>query len=54
MIANYLKENTTKVGEGEDGDEYIIIRLDHVVPAINIVSRRAGLKRIQLWLAGCG
>ena len=27
-----------KVGEGREGDEYIISRFDHVIPAVNIVS----------------
>ena len=31
--------NTVKVAEGkEDTDEYIIVRLDHVVPAVNLVN----------------
>ena len=37
MVADYLKSDTTKVAEGTDGDEYLIKRLDHVIPAINIV-----------------
>jgi hypothetical protein len=31
VIANHLKQNTVKVAEGREGDEYIITRLDHVV-----------------------
>ena len=27
-----------KVGEGKEGDKYIITRLDHTVPAINIIN----------------
>ena len=57
MISNYLKENTTNVEEGQDGDEYIITRLDHVMPAVNIVNiygeqeSRAGKDRIlSSWL----
>jgi exonuclease III len=38
VVANHLKDVTTKVAEGKDGDEYIITRLEHVVPAINIVN----------------
>ena len=38
VIANYLKPETVKVTEGKEGDEYIISRLDHVIPAINIVN----------------
>ena len=38
VIPNYLKPHTTKVAEGKEGDEYLITRLDHVVPALNIVN----------------
>ena len=38
VVANYLKPNTVKVGEGREGGEYIITRLDHVVPPVNIVN----------------
>ena len=39
VLANYLRPNTVKVAEGkDDSDEYIIVRLDHVVPAVNIVN----------------
>ena len=30
LVSDYLKENTTKVGEGKEGDEYTIIQLDHL------------------------
>ena len=36
--ANYLKPHTVKVGEGKEiDDEYIIVRLEHVIPAVNII-----------------
>ena len=39
VVANYLKPYTVKVGEGkEEDDEYVIIRLDHVIPALNIIN----------------
>ena len=38
LVADYLKSDTTKVAEGTDGDKYLIKRLDHVIPAINIVN----------------
>ena len=38
VIANHLKPHTVKVTEGKDGDEYLITRLDHVIPAVNIVN----------------
>ena len=38
VIANHLKHNAIKIGEGKDEDEYIITRFDHTIPAINIVN----------------
>ena len=39
VVANHLRQHTVKVGEGkEDDDEYIIVRHDHVIPALNIVN----------------
>ena len=38
VVANYLKPNTVKVGEGTEGDEYIITRFDHTIPAINLIN----------------
>ena len=33
-----MKPYTVKVTEGKDGDEYIISRMEHVVPALNVVN----------------
>jgi hypothetical protein len=38
LVSNKLKQNTTKVGEGKSGDEYNIVRLDHVQPPLNIIN----------------
>ena len=38
VIANHLKSNVMKVAEGREGDEYIITRFDHTIPAMNIVN----------------
>ena len=38
LVAEHLRPNTVKVGEGKEGDEYVITRLDHVTPAVNIVN----------------
>ena len=38
LIANHLRQNTVKAGEGSDGDEYLITRLNHVRPTLNIVN----------------
>ena len=41
-VANTLKQNWTKIGEGENDDEYLITRLDHVYQPINIVNVYSG------------
>ena len=38
IVANYIKPYTVKVTEGQEEDEYIITRFDHVVPALNVVN----------------
>jgi hypothetical protein len=38
LVIDHLKQNPTKVGEGKEKDEYIIIRFDHVKPPINIIN----------------
>ena len=57
VISNYLQPNTVKVAEGKLDDEYIITRLDHVVPAVNIVniygqqeSRTSKEEILESWL----
>ena len=52
LVADHLKSGLTKVGEGRDGDEYIITRLGQTQPAINIVNfygeneSRAGERKV--------
>ena len=38
VVSNYLRPYTVRVCEGKEQDEYIITRLDHVIPAVNIVN----------------
>jgi exonuclease III len=38
VVANHLKTNAMKITEGKEEDDYIITRLDHTIPAINIVN----------------
>ena len=38
IVANYLKHNTMKTGEGKEEDEYMITRHDGTIPAINIIN----------------
>ena len=37
-VASSLKQNTVKVGEGENEDEYLVTRVDHIYPPINIIN----------------
>ena len=37
MVANSIKKHATKIAESNDKDEYMVIRLEHVKPALNIV-----------------
>ena len=41
-VTNSLRQNTVKVGEGKEDDEYLITRLDHVYPPINVVNVYGG------------
>ena len=38
LVANHLRHNLTKVGEGREGDEYLVTRLGHIQPAVNIIN----------------
>ena len=56
LVASHLRHDLTKVAEGKQGDEYIVTRLGHVRPAINIVnfygeneSRAGDMKIRQTW-----
>ena len=52
VVSNYLRPHTVRVCEGKEEDEYIITRLEHVVPPVNIVNiygqqeSRAGKEQI--------
>ena len=37
MVANDIKMHATKIAESNDQDEYMVIRLEHVKPALNIL-----------------
>ena len=57
LVANHLRQNTVKTGEGSEGDEYLITRLNHVRPALNIIniygeneSRAGPTKVLESWL----
>ena len=43
-VQNYLKPYTVKVKEGQEDDEFLITRLDHVNPPINIVNVYGGIE----------
>ena len=38
LVENYLMSNTVKVAEGDFDDEYIIVRIDKCIPALNIIN----------------
>ena len=44
MVANEYKSQALKVTEGEENDEFLITRLGHVVPAINILNVYGGIE----------
>ena len=44
MVKNHLKSHTIKVKEGEDNDEFLITRLDHTNPPINIINIYGGIE----------
>ena len=46
-VKNALKSHTVKVKEGEKDDEYIITRLGHTTPAINIINIYGGIEEIM-------
>ena len=57
LIAKHLQSNTVKAGEGREGDEYLITRLNHVKPALNIINiygeneNRAGAAKVlESWI----
>ena len=43
-VQNYLKTHTVKVMEGEEDDEFMITRLDHINPPLNIVNIYGGIE----------
>ena len=42
FVLNEVKANTLKVKEGEDNEEYLITRLEHVSPPVNITNDYGG------------
>ena len=44
LVANEVKQYAVKVKEGEENEEYLITRLNHVVPAINIINVYGGIE----------
>ena len=37
MVANSIKQHATKIAENNNLEEYMIVRLEHVKPALNIM-----------------
>ena len=44
VVQNYLKPHTVKVKEGDDEDEFLIIRLDNISPPLNIINIYGGIE----------
>ena len=44
LVSNNVKQYAVKVREGEDTDEYLVTRLNHVVPAVNIINVYGGIE----------
>ena len=38
VISNTLKNNTVKITEGDNDEEFIVVRFNHTTPAINVVN----------------
>ena len=38
MVEDSLKQQCVRVADNSDGDEFLIVRLEHVTPALNIVN----------------
>ena len=43
-VQNHLKPHMVKVKEGEEEDEFLITRLSHINPPLNIVNIYGGIK----------
>ena len=52
MVSNSIKSNATKIAQNNQHDEYMVVRLDHIKPALNIfhiygqVEKRAGPEKV--------
>ena len=44
LVENDVKQSAVKVKEGEDNDEFLVTRLNHVVPALNIINVYRGIE----------
>ena len=56
LVADSIKQHCTKIAAGNDNEEFMIVRLEHVKPALNIVniygrveSRTGGEKVLEGW-----
>ena len=38
MVEDGLRQQCVRVTDHSDGDEYLIVRLEHVEPALNIIN----------------
>ena len=42
FVSNEVEANTLKVKEGDENEEYLINRLDHVSPPVNMINVYGG------------
>ena len=38
LVSKTLRPHTVRVAEGREGDEYVLSRLDHISPPVNIIN----------------
>ena len=44
FVSNEVKAQALKVTEGEGEDEFLVTRLGHVVPAVNVINVYGGIE----------
>ena len=44
LVSNEVKSQALKVTEGEEKDEFLLTRLGHVVPAVNVLNVYGGIE----------
>ena len=50
MVTNSIKKHATKIAENNNQDEYMVIRLEHVKPAVNLVHIYGPIESRTIWI----